>query len=286
MKVDAIVFDLGGVLVDIDLRRAFTAWGGAAGVPADVIETRFAVDDACCAHERGEIDDRTYFAYLRSALGLPRLSDEQMLASGPPSSASRSGMEAWCSGSHRACRSMCSRTRIQRTSRISPFACSTCSRIFARTFIVQLGGANEAKRSPPVAAHRAAAGAARSSTTWGQRRRRTQRRPPEISRPARTRSPRSRRIAPEMRDCMMQLCAVVTLALASLLGTAFAAYPDRLIKVLMPFRRGTVDVVTRLVCNGLPSSSARRWCSTTNRRRQDHRKRSRSARACGWLPCS
>jgi len=80
MKVDAIVFDLGGVLVDIDLRRAFTAWGGAAGVPADVIETRFAVDEACCAHERGEIDDRTYFAHLRSSLGLPRLSDEQMLA--------------------------------------------------------------------------------------------------------------------------------------------------------------------------------------------------------------
>ena len=80
MKVDAIVFDFGGVLVDIDLRRAFTAWGAAAGVPADAIAARFAVDEACRAHERGEIDDRAYFAHLRSALALPRLSDEQMLA--------------------------------------------------------------------------------------------------------------------------------------------------------------------------------------------------------------
>src|SRR6185503_9985165 len=40
----------------------------------------FSVDEACCAHERGEIDDRAYFAHLRGALGLARLSDDQMLA--------------------------------------------------------------------------------------------------------------------------------------------------------------------------------------------------------------
>ncbi|HEY7240289.1 MAG TPA: HAD family phosphatase [Burkholderiales bacterium] len=80
MKVDALVFDFGGVLVDIDFQRAFSAWAGAAGVAADAIAARFAVDEACCAHERGEIDDRAYFAHLRSSLGLPRLSDEQMLA--------------------------------------------------------------------------------------------------------------------------------------------------------------------------------------------------------------
>jgi glucose-1-phosphatase len=80
MKVDALVFDFGGVLVDIDFRRAFSAWASAAGIPADAIAARFAVDEACCAHERGEIDDRAYFAHLRSALDLPQLSDEQMLA--------------------------------------------------------------------------------------------------------------------------------------------------------------------------------------------------------------
>lgn len=80
MKVDAIVFDLGGVLIDIDFRRAFAAWGAASGVPVDAIAARFTVDEACLAHERGEMDDRAYFAHLRGALGLPRLSDEQMLA--------------------------------------------------------------------------------------------------------------------------------------------------------------------------------------------------------------
>ncbi|HEY1287137.1 MAG TPA: HAD family phosphatase [Burkholderiales bacterium] len=80
MKVDAIVFDMGGVLVDIDLHRAFAAWGGAAGVPADTLAARFTVDDACLAHERGELDDRAYFAHLRGALGLRQLSHERMLA--------------------------------------------------------------------------------------------------------------------------------------------------------------------------------------------------------------
>jgi len=80
MKVDAIVFDFGGVLVDIDFRRAFAGWAAASGIPVDTIAARFVVDEACCAHERGELDDRAYFAHLRRSLGLPRLSDEEMLA--------------------------------------------------------------------------------------------------------------------------------------------------------------------------------------------------------------
>jgi len=80
MKVDAIVFDFGGVLVDIDFRRAFAGWAAASGTPVDTIAARFAVDEACRAHESGELDDRAYFAHLRGSLGLPRLSDEEMLA--------------------------------------------------------------------------------------------------------------------------------------------------------------------------------------------------------------
>jgi putative hydrolase of the HAD superfamily len=80
VKVDAIVLDFGGVLVDVDFGRAFAAWAAAAGVAADAIAARFSVDEACCAHERGEIDDLAYFAHLRTSLGLLRLSDEEMLA--------------------------------------------------------------------------------------------------------------------------------------------------------------------------------------------------------------
>ena len=75
LKPQALVFDLGGVLIDIDLRRAFAAWGAAAGVASTDIATRFSVDEPCCAHERGEIDDRAYFAHLRRVLRI-EISDE------------------------------------------------------------------------------------------------------------------------------------------------------------------------------------------------------------------
>ena len=79
MMVEAVVFDLGGVLVDVDFGRAFAAWAAAAGVPTATIAARFSVDEACCAHERGELDDRAYFAHLRGTLGIA-LADEAMLA--------------------------------------------------------------------------------------------------------------------------------------------------------------------------------------------------------------
>ena len=79
MTLEAVVFDLGGVLIDIDLGRAFAAWGAAAGVPAATIAARFTVDEACCAHERGEIDDSAYFAHLRRLLRL-ELPDEALRA--------------------------------------------------------------------------------------------------------------------------------------------------------------------------------------------------------------
>lgn len=70
MSIDAIVFDLGGVLVDVDFRRAIGRWAAAAGVPAGQLAGRFRRDEAYCAHERGEMDDARYFAHLRSTLRL------------------------------------------------------------------------------------------------------------------------------------------------------------------------------------------------------------------------
>ena len=79
MTADALVFDLGGVLIDIDVGRAFAAWSAAAGVPAAAIAARFSVDETYCAHERGEIDDGAFFAHLRRSLGI-ELPHEAMLA--------------------------------------------------------------------------------------------------------------------------------------------------------------------------------------------------------------
>ena len=79
MSIEAIVFDLGGVLVDVDIRRAFHHWAAAAKVPIEAISSRWKRDEAYCAHERGELDDRRYFAYLRRMLGVD-IGDEALLA--------------------------------------------------------------------------------------------------------------------------------------------------------------------------------------------------------------
>jgi len=76
---DALLFDLGGVLLEIDWRRAFATWSRDSGVPVQDIVARFSFDAAYAAHERGEIGTSQYFASLRRALGIP-LSDELLLA--------------------------------------------------------------------------------------------------------------------------------------------------------------------------------------------------------------
>ena len=76
---EALVFDLGGVLVDVDFSRVLARWAAATGVPAETLAARFRRDDAYCAHECGVLDDAGYFAHLRSALGM-KISDDEMLA--------------------------------------------------------------------------------------------------------------------------------------------------------------------------------------------------------------
>jgi HAD superfamily hydrolase (TIGR01509 family) len=76
---DALLFDLGGVILEIDFRRAFAAWAAAARVPERAIAGRFRFDHAHAAHERGELDAAGYFSVLRRSLGI-QLSDAQFLA--------------------------------------------------------------------------------------------------------------------------------------------------------------------------------------------------------------
>ena len=78
MNVEALLFDLGGVIIEIDFGLAFARWAQLGGVPVDQVKARFAFDAAYERHERGEIEGGEYFAALRSALGLG-LSDAQLL---------------------------------------------------------------------------------------------------------------------------------------------------------------------------------------------------------------
>ena len=69
-KVQALLFDLGGVVLDIDFNRAFEHWLPVSRLSLDEIKAGFRFDAAYQQHERGEIDAVQYFAHLCNTLQL------------------------------------------------------------------------------------------------------------------------------------------------------------------------------------------------------------------------
>jgi glucose-1-phosphatase len=77
-SADALLFDLGRVVLDTDFARVMRVWAGHAGCePAD-LATRFVVNDSFRHHETGQIDDAAFFQNLRHSLGIG-ISDAQFL---------------------------------------------------------------------------------------------------------------------------------------------------------------------------------------------------------------
>ena len=75
---DALLFDLGRVVIDVDLTKVFACWAGHAGCEPSDLAGRYAVDDVYFDHERGKISDEAFFDNLRRRLGIT-ISDQQFL---------------------------------------------------------------------------------------------------------------------------------------------------------------------------------------------------------------
>jgi HAD superfamily hydrolase (TIGR01509 family) len=75
---DALLFDLGRVVLDIDFNKTLSCWAGHAGCEVAHLAGRFARDEIYQRHETGKISDAEYFATLRTLLGV-ELSDAQFL---------------------------------------------------------------------------------------------------------------------------------------------------------------------------------------------------------------
>ena len=67
---ESLLFDLGGVIIDIDFSRAFRAWQPISNLSFDNIAEKFKFDAQYERHERGEITSAEYFEHLRSTLSL------------------------------------------------------------------------------------------------------------------------------------------------------------------------------------------------------------------------
>lgn len=75
---DALLFDLGRVVIDIDFEKVLACWAGYAGCSTSEIVDRFVRDEAYQRHERGDISDAEFFANLRDQLGIA-ITDAQFL---------------------------------------------------------------------------------------------------------------------------------------------------------------------------------------------------------------
>ena len=76
---DALLFDLGRVVLDIDFSKVVACWAGHAGCEPAHLAGRFSWrDEFYQQHEKGEISDAEFFAALRALLDV-ELSDAQFL---------------------------------------------------------------------------------------------------------------------------------------------------------------------------------------------------------------
>ena len=75
---DALLFDLGRVVIDIDFNKTLACWAGHAGCDPAQLTGRLSPDQIFKRHETGQVSDAEFFEGLRASLGI-ELSDAQFL---------------------------------------------------------------------------------------------------------------------------------------------------------------------------------------------------------------
>jgi FMN phosphatase YigB (HAD superfamily) len=69
-NIEGLLFDLGGVVINIDFDQALQTWARYSRLPVEVLRSRFSMDSEYKRHERGEINEAEYFKHLRDLLQL------------------------------------------------------------------------------------------------------------------------------------------------------------------------------------------------------------------------
>lgn len=74
--VKVLLFDLGGVVLEISFANVLESWAARAGVDGEALKNRFKLDSFYEQHECGKLTASEYFASLRQSLDI-HLTDEQ-----------------------------------------------------------------------------------------------------------------------------------------------------------------------------------------------------------------
>ena len=74
--IEILLFDIGGVVIDIDFERSFKKWSTHSGVPIESIKSGFSHDRVYEQHERGEIGSIEFYRHVTEHIEM-ELSFEQ-----------------------------------------------------------------------------------------------------------------------------------------------------------------------------------------------------------------
>jgi FMN phosphatase YigB (HAD superfamily) len=75
--IDALLYDFGGVIIEVDFDRVFARWSELSGLPMEQVKARFRHGEEYNAHERGRLPAHEFYGWVRRAIGF-ELTDAQI----------------------------------------------------------------------------------------------------------------------------------------------------------------------------------------------------------------